>query len=305
MSNRCVCNLIFAFWNLSIEIWNLYIYTMQYLLPSFFIIGERKCGTSSLYRYLVAHPNVLPCKVKEPHFFTKPLWKMILGFKKYKSLFPVVKGDGDLEFEWPELDENGELFTEIIKIDRKEGMPYITGEASVNTFFYANPKIVRRFLPKVKIILMLREPVERTFSHYRMLQRFKKEGRKTMSITDFSNDMQREMQRVKKGQKSAVLSPSIYVEQLPKWLDVFGRDNIFIIKSEDLNEEKKAHSLMQQLFEFLNLPPCDLGEMLNKKYNAAPKKSMPKAIEKEMKIFFEPYNLELQRMLGQKDFLIW
>ena len=44
---------------------------MQYLRPSFFIIGERKCGTSSLYRYLIAHPNVLPCQLKEPNFFGK------------------------------------------------------------------------------------------------------------------------------------------------------------------------------------------------------------------------------------------
>ena len=278
---------------------------MQHLLPSFFIIGERKCGTSSLYRYLVAHPNVLPCKVKEPHFFTQPLWKMILGFKKYKSLFPLVKGDDGLEFEWPELDENGELFTEIIKIDRKEDIPYITGEASVNTFFYANPEIVRRFLPKVKIILMLREPVERAFSHYRMLQRFKKEGRKTMPISDFTTDMQREMQRIRNGQESAVLSPSIYAKQLPKWLDVFGRDNVFIIKAEDLNEASKAEFIMQHLFEFLNLPPYNLGEMLNKKYNAAPKKNMSEAIEKEMKMFFEPYNADLKEMLNQKDFLIW
>ena len=181
---------------------------MQHLLPSFFIIGERKCGTSSLYRYLVSHPNVLPCKVKEPHFFTKPLWKMLLGFKKYKRLFPAIKTDGDLQFEWPELDENGQLFTETVTVERKEGVKYITGEASVNTFFYANPKIVRRFLPEVKIILVLREPAERTFSHYRMLQRFKKEGRKTMPISDFATDMQREMQRVKNGETSAVLSPS-------------------------------------------------------------------------------------------------
>jgi hypothetical protein len=42
---------------------------MTHLRPHFFIIGERKCGTSSVYRYLVAHPHVLPGRLKEPNFF--------------------------------------------------------------------------------------------------------------------------------------------------------------------------------------------------------------------------------------------
>ena len=41
----------------------------EHMRPSFFIIGANKCGTSSLYRYLLANPGVLPCAKKEPNFF--------------------------------------------------------------------------------------------------------------------------------------------------------------------------------------------------------------------------------------------
>lgn len=272
---------------------------MKNLLPAFFIIGERKCGTSSLYRYLVAHNQVLPCKMKEPDFFSKPLWRMIGGFGKYKSLFPVMDNEGNLEFLWPELDETGQLYTETITVEQQKGVRYITGEASVNTFYYANPRYVKWFLPNVKIILMLREPAERAFSHYRMQERFKKEGRKTMPLTNFTDDIRKEMEKVNQGKESLLLSPSIYARQLPKWLKVFGRKNLFIIKSEDLYDSEKAKSIMGDLFEYLDLPDFDVTAVMEKKFNVAPPKEMPIEIKEELQAFFTPFNRELEEMLGK------
>jgi hypothetical protein len=273
---------------------------MNNLLPSFFIIGERKCGTSSLYRYLVAHPHVLPCKVKEPDFFSKPLWKLIKNFSKYKKLFPTINNQGSLEFQWPELDENGVLYTETVSVEREEGVQYITGEASVNTFYYANPFYIKKFLPNVKIILMLREPAERTFSHYRMLERFKKEGRKTMPLDEFTTDMRREMAKVKRGGESLVLSPSIYTNKLPKWMKNFGKENFLVLKSEELADKETAGKVMKDIINYLGIEDFDLSEMLDKRFNVAPSKSMPEDIKEELKLFFEPYNKNLEGLIGRK-----
>ncbi len=271
---------------------------MKYLLPSFFIIGERKCGTSSLYRYLIAHPNVLPGKVKEPDLFSKPWWKVLWGFPKYRELFPAVNASGSIELNWPELDKNGQLYNETISMERKEGVNYITGEASVNTFYYANPRLVKSLLPGVKIILMLRSPAERAFSHYRMHERFRNEGRKSMARTNFETDIREEMLKVLKGEESLLLGPSIYVKKLPHWLNIFGKDRLLIIRAEDMKEAQTASKVMNEVFEFLELPPFDMGRMLNQRFNVAPPKMMNDSIRHELEAFFEPYNQQLNDLLG-------
>lgn len=273
---------------------------MKHLSPSFFIAGERKCGTSSLYRYLVAHPNILPCKVKEPDLFSKPWWKVLAGFSNYKKLFPAVNDSGKIEMIWPELDSKGQLYNETVSLQRRQGVDYITGEASVNTFYYANPGLLKRLLPKVKIILMLREPAERAFSHYRMHERFKKEGRKSMVVTDFESDIRTHILQVQQGRESLFLSPSIYVNKLPRWLNIFGKDRLFIIRSEDMGDYEKAQVIMGQLFDFLEIPGFDMGEMLNQRYNVAPPKRMSEEIKTELEGFFEPYNQQLNELLGLK-----
>jgi hypothetical protein len=273
---------------------------MKHLLPSFFIIGERKCGTSSLYRYLVAHPNVLPGKVKEPDLFSKPWWKVLWGFSKYKALFPAVNASGNIELNWPELDDKGQLYNETVTIERKEGVNYITGEASVNTFYYANPQLVKKLLPGVKIILMLREPAERAFSHYRMHERFKKEGRKSMVRTSFEADIREEVRKINQGEDSLFLGPSIYVKKLPQWLNIFGKDRLMIIRSEDLKAPATASLVMKEVFDFLALPPFEMGDMLTQRFNVAPPKKMPEDIRRELETFFEPYNQQLEALLGHK-----
>lgn len=270
---------------------------MARLKPSFFIIGERKCGTSSLYRYLVSHPNVLPCKVKEPNFFSQPWWKIILGYQKYLKLFPEAKAGDETALNWVELDDKGQLYEETILQPLKEGVDYITGEASVNTFYYGNPKVLKHYLPDIKLILMLRNPTERTFSHYRMLQRFKAEGRKTIPLTNFEQDVQTEIKKVRKGENSIFLSPSIYIQTLPKWLEVFGKQNLHIIAAEKMLKTDTALQEMNRLTEYLNIPAYDFGGVINNRHNAAPPQEIPPMAKKILDNFFMPYNQALDDLL--------
>lgn len=270
---------------------------MARLKPSFFIIGERKCGTSSLYRYLVSHPNVLPCRVKEPNFFSQSRWKISLGYKKYLSLFPEVEAGKKVALRWIELDEKEKLYEETIYRKVKDGVKYITGEASVNTFYYANPKTLKRYLPNAMLILMLRNPSERTFSHYRMLQRFKAEGRKTIPLTTFEEDVKLAIAAVNNGGESAFLSPSVYSKKLPKWLETFGSKQLHIIPTERMLVGESALEEMNKITDLLSIPKHDFVQVINTRHNAAVPAEMPKETKELLDHFFEPYNKELNDLI--------
>ena len=67
--------------------------------PKFYIVGERKCASSSLYRYLIHHQEILPCKIKEPQFFSKPIDQIEQEIDDYFKLYPKLEDDGDISFE--------------------------------------------------------------------------------------------------------------------------------------------------------------------------------------------------------------
>ena len=273
----------------------------MHLKPSFYIIGERKCGTSSLYRYLLYHPNVLPCQLKEPQFFVKPLWRIILGIRKYYRLFPSLEHQGDITVNWPELDKEGKLFFETLTVERLPEEQYITGEASAETFYRAKPKVLQYFLPEIKLILLLRNPVERTYSHYRMLERYQKMGRKTaVPLTNFEDDMRREMEDTRKGRSSFFIGPSLYINRLSVWQKVFGKENLKVILTEQLDDASLAIETMNQLCSYLKLPEYDFSNILNERYNKAPQKGVPSEIEAELYDFFAPYNQALEDLLEIK-----
>ena len=234
---------------------------------------------------LMDHPLVLPCQVKEPNYFSQN-WRYRFKNKgKYWSLFPPKSGNAPVAVKWPELDKSGALFHEEISKKRQETLEYITGEASANSFYLANPKVVHRMLPGVKLILMLRNPVDRTFSHYRMLWRFKKEGRQVKALFGPEIDLTNEMEVARTGKKTDVIGPGIYIRQLPRWINTFGRENIFIIQTEDLNNPKEGTQVMADLCAFLDLPPHDFQSILQQKFNKAPTSDIPEELREELAFF--------------------
>ena len=264
---------------------------MQYLRPSFFIIGERKCGTSSLYRYLIDHPNVLPCALKEPNFFGKGAEYVHQNIDDYWALFPQKEGLDAIEFEWPELNKEGVLYHEPVVVNREENKKYITGEASANTFYEVNPQLVHQYLPNIKLIILFRNPVDRAFSHHRMYQRFQEEGRDLgFKVNDFETDALAEIAQIKQGKKGEFLSPSIYINQLKKWTAVFGKEQIRIYFLEDLADKQKGLVIMEDLQYYLDLPFIDYSTILEKRFNVAPKAAISPELFNKLSAFFEPYN---------------
>jgi len=200
--------------------------------PNFFIVGAPKCGTTSLYEYLKQTPGIYMSPVKEPHFFSRmelyQNYNVIRDKKKYLALFKKV---------------NNEI---------------AIGEAS--TSYLRDPqsaKLIHDTVPKARIIIMLRDPVERSFSHYLYRKGF---GRITLPFRD----------TIKKALNSQdeyslrLLESSFYSQQVKTYLDIFGKNLVKIIIFEEF--VKDVRRVVKDVLEFLEVnaePPESIGEVYN------------------------------------------
>src|SRR5215469_13417957 len=115
--------------------------------PSFFIVGAANSGTTSLYGYLKQHPDVFMPALKEPHYFAQ-----VTPSHKQRHLRTIIR--------------NQAAYLRLFH--RADGCKAI-GEASPSYLWDANaPYRIARAIPDAKIIILLRDPVERAYSHYLM-----------------------------------------------------------------------------------------------------------------------------------------
>ena len=136
-------------------------------LPNFIIAGVARCGTTSLYHYLLQHPNIKMCAIKEPKFFG------------HEQLTFPHNGPGDAWYDErviKDLERYMELFV--------EGSAQVAvGEASSNYFYHheASVPAIKSLLGDVKIIICLRDPIARAWSAYMNMVR---DGRESMTFTE-------------------------------------------------------------------------------------------------------------------------
>ena len=268
------------------------------MTPTFFIIGERKCGTSSLCRYLCQHPQVLPGRLKEPNFFggTKTITRK--SFQKYLDCFPLQNSTKST-LDWPELDKKGLLYEEQIHFDKSHG-GLITGEASANTLVDADPLMVKKFLPQCKLIICLREPVARTWSHYRMFQRFKREGRQIgFDLKPVTEMVEWEIKEIQAGRQTPTVYPSLYMKSIPFWIEVFGKNQVMIISVHDLDNPALFKDTLNRIFGFLGI--CSFHSIEPRKFNLAPIAALPLEPSQLLADFFQPYNEKLFDYLDRSD----
>ncbi len=207
-------------------------------LPDFLIIGTQKGGTTSLYLYLNEHPNIGGAVIKEIHFFDK---NYHLGLSWYRAQFPTPLR---------------KLYTRDI---RKQN--YIIGEASPNYIIHPHtPERIAKILPHVKLIALLRNPVERAYSQYRHNVA---RGYEQLSFAD-AIEAEEERTREEKEKvlsdeqynstvfsRYSYLARGIYVDQLKNWLNFFPEEQLLLLKSEELNSEPTE--IFKQTLAFLNV----------------------------------------------------
>ncbi len=204
--------------------------------PNLFIIGAMKAGTSSLHEYLHQHPEIFMSRMKEPQYFAPHLtrWKEAWG--------------QGCPFPEPGMDWYLKLFAEA-------GDVKYAGESSVS--YTARPwvedceKRIYEFNPQARLIYLLRDPIERTISHYWY---FVKDGRE-------DRDMLTAIRR-----KEEYISRSDYARQLKPYLETFGREQVFVLTLEELNG--KPEETFRRLFEWLGVDP-DVPIETSKRFNVS------------------------------------
>ena len=179
----------------------------------FFIVGAPKSATTSLFHYLGQHEGISMSTIKEPDFFSH------LELNKQK-LYYKSKPISD-------INTYHNLF-----LTKKKGQ--LLGEASVSYLFY--PKVSERIFsynPNAKIIIVLRNPVERTVSHHQMDKRL---GFIKYNLADVLNDSTIKNHSLYYQQ---YIQLSYYYQQVKKYIDVFGRENICVLNYDDLKKNNK------------------------------------------------------------------
>jgi len=270
--------------------------------PAFFIIGANKCGTSSLYRYLVGHPRVLPCAEQEPNFFGRHDPEYIAQhIDEYFALFPTVGDTGPVTLAWEASDEAGRGMHTTLNVERRASRSYITGEATASTFHDVSPALLHRHLPDTRLIVVVRDPAERAYSHHRMYQRFYAAGYDEEGpVGDFETDITAELDAHRRGAPTRYLAPGFYVELLEAWEEAYGRDRILVLTTDDLADAGAAEASMRRLEAFLGLPGGHDASVLGRRFNRAGPATMSPSLRRALTELYRPHNERLERHLGRE-----
>ncbi|GLB48137.1 sulfotransferase family protein [Neptunitalea lumnitzerae] len=207
--------------------------TQQYILPDFLIIGAAKCGTTSMADYLAQHSKVFIPKIKECRFFS--------------GMTPDFKGPGDYVVNQEMITEIGDYVNQFSGQEQK-----FLGDASVDYLYYYKNTIanIYKYYPKdklPKLIISLRNPVNRTFSMYAHLKR---DLRETLSLPD-AIAAEKEREEAHWEWVWQYTAASLYCKQVQYFLEHYDADKIYISIYEDF--VKDTEQGMKGIFEFLEL----------------------------------------------------
>ncbi|MED7929641.1 sulfotransferase [Nonomuraea sp. LP-02] len=254
------------------------------LLPGFLITGGQRCGTTSLYRALAKHPLLLkPVLHKGVHYFDVAYWR---GLPWYQAHFPLRAGAALLTHRY--------------------GGRALAFESSPYYLFHplAGERIAAD-LPGVKLVVLVRDPVERARSaHAHELARgFETEPRfeRAVELETTRLDGAEELLRASPHARHhshrhhAYLARGRYADQLDRLEPLFGQDRILVLDSH-LFFQQPEH-VYDRVLEFLGAPHLGYPEF--ERHNGRPRPHpLPDGLGRALRDHFEPYDARLVRWLG-------
>jgi hypothetical protein len=192
----------------------------EFNLPEFFIIGAAKSGSTTLYHWLKQHPQIVLSEIKEPHFFDNNT-----NYKRGLSWYA--------------------------KHFHSENVPHGTiGEATPNYFHHPElviPRLKKTYADKeIKFILVLRDPVQRAWSHYCHRRRL------MLEPYEFIKALNVEQERLSKKtmEWTGYFKDGLYAIQLQKWYANYSKDQFLILLTEELENYDKC---LSEIFNFLQV----------------------------------------------------
>ena len=225
-------------------------------LPSFMIIGAAKSGTTSMCDNLAKHPKLVLSNLKEPSFFCGGRYNR--GITWYLRLWPEYRSR-KLRFEG----------------------------STLNIFDYCQERIAA-LMPNMKAILLLRDPVQRAWSHYWLYYGKPPSDDPISYLTDPDYPC------IRRG---------IYIEQVRRWHQFFPARNLLIVNSDDYFADEIV--TLKQVHEFLGIKHITPTEISKRDPWADRKQEfgypeMPANIRKWLTDFYKPFNRQLEEYLERK-----
>ncbi|MEQ4716680.1 sulfotransferase [Nonomuraea sp. B19D2] len=254
------------------------------VLPSFLIAGAQRSGTTSLYRALAQHPLLLkPVLHKGVHYFDVGYWR---GLPWYQGHFPLRMSAGLVEHRY--------------------GSRALAFESSPYYLFHplAGERIAAD-LPGVRLIVLVRDPVERACSaHAHELARGFETESHFESAVELEPARLAGAEELLRGspfalhhshQHHAYLARGRYADQLDRLETLVGRERILVLDSHRFFAEPET--VYDQVLEFLGVP--HLGYPVFERHNGRPSpQPVPRELGRTLRDHFEPYDARLVRWLG-------
>jgi hypothetical protein len=255
------------------------------MLPGFLIVGAERCGTTSLFDVLRQHPAVFNGTLprKEVHYFDNK-YSHVLGW--YQCHFPLVA--------------RARLGA------RSTGAAPVAFEATANYMFHPlAPERINRDLPGVRLLVLVRDPVERAYSAHAHQVGF------GFETEPFERALELEDARLEGELKRIMADPGYqsfsfdhhtyrarghYTDQLDHLERIFGRDRIHVIDSGDFFAAPGPAYV--QVLHFLRLPDC--GQPRFTPQNARPRSPMPQSLRAALEEHFRPHDERLVAWLGRE-----
>ncbi|KAM6922820.1 carbohydrate sulfotransferase 15-like isoform 1-T4 [Lycodopsis pacificus] len=301
-------------------------------LPFFYIVGQPKCGTTDLFYRLLLHPEVKFNTIKEPHWWTRKRFGYIRFKDGFQETFPVEDYLDLFDLAAHNIQEG------ISGNSSGDHRALITGEASASTMWdnqawsYIHrdgeetepPFLAQDFIhtvqPGAKIIIMLRDPVERLYSDYLYFKMANKSRENfhqkvVASVQLFQSCLaERSLRSCAYNTSLSNAMPvrlnlGMYIVFLLDWLTVFHSEQILVFRLEDYAANFKV--TIKKVFDFLGLSP--LSEQVEAALYKRPKSNTRRTADRNLghmlpatsdllREFHRPFNHKLASVLDNKAF---
>ena len=252
------------------------------MFPDFIIIGSTKSGGESLMHYLRQHPSI---EIQhDVHFFDYTTSNKL---EWYKTHFPTS------------------FYKSYLKIFRNTDL--VSGEMTSTYLFH--PRVaerIRKTIPNVRLIVNLRNPVDRAYSAYNHMVRA---GWETKTFEDAINSELKRIEIIKEDSELRIKNPNFsnylmflylrqgnYAEKLKDWLKLFPREKFFIFSTDELAE--KPTEVIEQVFDYLNVPNFKIKNL--ERQNVGKYNKMKGSVRDFLIDYYKPYNRNLYELLGKK-----